>query len=76
MRISYRGHEITVTREKCLAGYPLLFYSVFRESDGFECVSGCEDSAETVRGLVSTMKQRVDNELKEDDPWLEQSGLL
>lgn len=69
MKVIYRGHEIEVKREKSMAGYLLLFWSIFRESDGYECDSGYEDSAETVRDKVKQFKKRVDNELAEDDPW-------
>lgn len=71
MKVSYRGHEIKVTREKCMAGYPLLYFSIFRESDLFECMSGYEDSAETVRDKVKQLCERVDAELLEEDPWME-----
>lgn len=69
MKAEYRGHEIEVTREKCLGGWSQLYYSIFRISDGYECTSGHQDSDETVRDMVTYMKQRIDNELAEDDPW-------
>lgn len=75
MKVSYRGHEIDVSRDRCLAGYALLYYSVFRESDGYECMSGYEDSSETIADKVAQLKERIDNELAEDDPWCERDGL-
>lgn len=75
MEVIHRGHKIVVNREKCLAGYSLLYYSIFRVSDGYECLSSYEDSAETVRDMVKMMKDRVDNELQEADPWMEKEGL-
>lgn len=75
MKAIYKGHEIEAKRERCLAGYALLYWSIFRQSDGFEYDSGCEDSAETVRSMIGILKERVDNELQEDDPWLEREGL-
>lgn len=74
MKAIYRGHEITVTREKCMAGYALLYWSVFRASDGYECASGVEDSSETVAGMMSVLRDRVDAELEESDPWEEHAG--
>lgn len=65
MRTSYRGHEINVTRE-C---EKLLAYSIFREADGFECVSGFTNDASTVPSYVDQLKHRVDAELAEADPW-------
>ena len=59
MRILYRTFEIHVWREKCMAGYTLLYYSIFR-SDGFELDSGFMDTADTVRFMLSEFKKRVD----------------
>lgn len=71
MKLVYKGHEIDVHREKCLGGYTLLYYSIFRVSDGYECLSSFEDSAEKVRDMVGYLKERVDAELAEEDPWNE-----
>jgi len=61
MKKQYKGFEIEVTREKCMAGYPLLYYSVFRCSDGWELISGYEDSAETIPEMIASMKNIVDD---------------
>lgn len=74
MKVIYKGHEIIVTRERSMAGYTLLYYSVFRQSDGYECTSGYEDSNEKVKDMVGIMKERVDAELAEDDPWGENAA--
>lgn len=71
---SYRGHRIEVSREKCLAGYSLLYYSVYREGDGYECLCSFEDSAEKVRDMVGYMKARIDDELADPDPWGEKAN--
>ncbi len=42
-----------------MAGYTLLYYSIFR-SDGFELDSGFMDTADTVRFMLSEFKKRVD----------------
>lgn len=73
MNVSYKGHKLTVTKEKSLGGYNLLYYSIFRESDGYECMSGFENTVDTVRTLVKAFKERIDNELKEEDPWMEKA---
>jgi len=49
----------------------MLYYSIFRLSDGFECMSGFEDSAEKVQDKIAQLKERIDNELADDDPWNE-----
>lgn len=61
MKSIYRGFEIEVTREKCLAGYPMIYYSIFRLSDGWELTSGFYDTADTVRSFLKDMKATVDD---------------
>lgn len=60
MKLVYKGFNIDVTREKCLAGYALVYYSVFRKSDGYEVTSGYSDTSDTVRDFIGFMKTRVD----------------
>ena len=74
MTTIHKGHEITVTREKSMAGYSMLYYSVFRVSDGHECTSGFSDSSETIKKFTGMMKERIDAELAEDDPWGERES--
>ena len=74
MKTIYKGHEITVTREKSMAGYSMLYYSVFRVFDGYECTSGFSDSSETIKEFTGIMKERIDAELAEDDPWCERES--
>ena len=69
MRKSYRGFEIDVRRERCLGGWPLLYYRITREHDGYEAVCSFEDSAERVLDKINQLKSRVDAELLEADPW-------
>lgn len=61
MKSIYRGFEIEVTREKCLAGYPMIYYSIFRISDGWELTSGFYDTEDTVRSFLKDMKATVDD---------------
>lgn len=70
-RVEYLGYEIKVSREDCLAGYELLYFSIYRISDGYECVCNFEDSAETLEDKIQQLKDRIDNEHKEEDPWME-----
>lgn len=74
MKKSYKGYEIEVKREKCLGGWSLLYYTVYRESDGFECVCNHEDSSEKVADMIGYMKERIDDELASDDPWDEKAN--
>ena len=69
MKVTYRGHEIEAKREKCLAGYRLLYFSVFRVSDGYECVSSYTTGDDTPAEMVGYLKSRVDAELASPTPW-------
>lgn len=64
MKTIYRGHEINVKREKCLGGWDMLFYSIFRLSDGYEVDSGFENSFEKVNDKIGQMKKTVDDEIE------------
>lgn len=61
MKATYKGFEIEVKREKCMAGYLLVYYSIFRISDGWEFDSGFYDTEDTVRSVMSSMKHKVDD---------------
>lgn len=71
MKTSYKGHEITVTRERSMGGWTQIYYGVFRESDGYECTSGFCDTSDSTRTFTRILKDRVDAELADDDPWAE-----
>lgn len=65
MRVLYRGFEIDCHREKCMAGYPLLYFTVYRKSDGYELVCNYTEGSDTVRDYVKYMKDRVDGFIKD-----------
>lgn len=69
MKVLYRGYEITVTKEKSLGGWTQTYYSIFRESDGYECLCDFEETSDTVQQSINHMKDRIDRELKTPDPW-------
>ena len=71
MKTVYRGHEIDVHRDRCLGCWDMLYFSITRVSDGYECECefSFEYSAEKVRDKVKQLKERIDNELAEEDPW-------
>jgi len=74
MKTNYRGYEIDVRREKCLAGYMLMYVSILRIDDGYIAEYYPYDGGETVREMIALMKERIDNELNTDDPWLEKEN--
>lgn len=59
MKTTYKGCEIEVTRDKCLGGENMLFFSIF--DDGFEVTSGFSESNDTVRNFINDLKEVVDN---------------
>lgn len=73
MKTVYKGYEIDVHRDRCMGGWSMLYYSIFRLSDGYECTSGCTEDTSPVRVYVGYMKDRIDAELADSDPWGEQS---
>lgn len=60
MKVNYRGFEIDAHREKCMAGYPLLYFYVMRKSDGFFVEDAFTEGSDTVRDYIGYMKDRVD----------------
>lgn len=69
MKTTYKGHEITVTRERSMGGWTQIYYGVFRASDGYECTSGFCDTSDSTRTFTRILKDRVDAELDDADPW-------
>ena len=59
MIVNYKGFGINIAREKCMAGYSLLYYSVYTP-DKEEIICSFEDSAEKVKTMIKHMKMRVD----------------
>lgn len=68
-QVEHRGHTILINRERSLGGWQITYYSIFRESDGYECTSSFSDSEDTLDDWVEILKGRIDNELTEEDPW-------
>jgi hypothetical protein len=69
MKAVHRGHDIDVHREKSMGGDMLLYYSIFRQSDGYECASGFSTGSDTVKDFMDMMKERIDAELADPQPW-------
>ena len=73
MEAEHRGYRIEVVREECMAGHDLLYYWITRIADGYEPLCDYEDSGETVRDKVKQLRDLIDAELAEDDPWMERA---
>jgi hypothetical protein len=67
--IKYKDYEIKVSIEECNGGWKQLYYSVYRLSDGLECICDFEDSEERIQDKVEELKQRIDEEEKLTKPW-------
>ena len=67
MKVTYRNHIIEAKRDRCMAGYSLLYYSIM--FNDYECVCNFEDSAEKTRTMIQHLKGMVDSELEEEYPW-------
>jgi hypothetical protein len=59
MKANYRGFELEAHRESCMAGYPLLYYTIYQ--DGREWVCSFEDSAEKEKDKIKDLKGWVDD---------------
>jgi hypothetical protein len=59
MKGKYKGCEINVTKEKCLGGWNMIYYSIY--DDEFEVTSGFSDSEDKVRDFYNDMKEIVDD---------------
>lgn len=66
MKIDYKGHRIEVTRDKCLAGYELLYYTIMRLSDYHFIADSFSEQDVTVREFAEQLKVRVDAEDKDE----------
>lgn len=60
MKCKYKGYEIEVYRDRALGGWDNVYYSVFRESDGYEATSGFYDGSCKVKDVFKGMKEFVD----------------
>lgn len=69
MIVKYKGFEIDVRREKCMAGYDLIYRYVYRISDGWEFWADFSDDAETVREHIKIMKFQIDCYLKNPEQY-------
>jgi len=57
MKKTYKGFDITVERDTCLGGWSQVYYTVYK--DNWEII--CDfTSGETVREVMTGMKERVD----------------
>jgi hypothetical protein len=63
MKGKYRGCDIEVYRDKSMADYELIFYSVF--DGGYEIKSGFYESEDKLKDFYEGLKANVDEYLDE-----------
>ena len=61
MKTAYRGFELDARREKCMGGWDLLYYSIFRLSDGYEVTSSFTYGSDKIRDFMKELKGYVDD---------------
>jgi hypothetical protein len=69
----HRGYEIRVSREQCLGGWMMTYFTVTRLSDGWIALDSFSSGEDTLKEMVASMKRRIDNEHRDDDPWIERA---
>jgi len=60
MKVVYKGFEISAEREKSMGGDVLLYYSIFRLSDGYEVESNFTYGSDKIRDFIGYLKGHVD----------------
>ena len=58
---NYRGYKLEARREKCMAGYSLVYFSATRMSDRWVAIDSFADTSDTVRTIIKFLRDRVDD---------------
>lgn len=62
LKFRYRGHDITVSRDLNVCGdMELIFWGIFRQSDGYEVASGYSYSTDEPQIYAESLKPLVDD---------------
>lgn len=69
MKVEYKGFDIEASREKSMVGDTLLFYSVFRQSDGYEVAYGYSYGNDRIPTFIKHLKGVVDDFIKDPEPY-------
>lgn len=72
MTTTYRGFEITVTREKTLAGWNELVLTAMRKEDGWFLVDTYSESNDKVKDMMAELKRKVDDYYDHPKEWDEE----
>ena len=69
MKINYKGFEIDVYRDECMAGYDLVYRSIYCIEDGYELWADFCDDNDTIKTHIQSMKFQVDEYLKDPEQY-------
>ena len=64
MKTTYRGYEIEVTVERCMGGWEMYYFNIYRTSDGLCVVEDFSESEDGEDHYVKWMKERIDDFIK------------
>ncbi len=67
-KFEYRGHKVELTREDCLGGWAQTYYYI-TDRTGYELACDFSESEDTLETWETIMKERIDEEIKEEHPW-------
>jgi len=70
MKITYKGFDIEAKRERSMGGETLLYYFIFRQSDGFEVTSGFSYGTDKICDFISYLKDIADDFLEDPQAYL------
>lgn len=69
MKVNYKGFEIDVRREKCMAGYDMVYRDVIRIEDGYLLWGDFSDDADMIREHIKDVKFQIDEYLKNPEQY-------
>jgi len=70
MKIVYKDFDVDAHREKSMGGDTLLYYSIFRKSDGYEVTSGFSYGTDKIVDFVGYLKDWVDDFIADPQAWM------
>lgn len=58
---TYRGFEIEANRQQALGGWENLYYSAYRESDGWCLEDDFTEGSDSEESIVAILKSHIDD---------------
>lgn len=60
MKTKYKDFTLEVKREKCLAGYDLIYYTAIRDVDGWFMIDSFTEGEDPLETIIEDLKFSVD----------------